>query len=181
MGQPGGPVEGQQALPSVLAMDGWGRLATGGNGAALNGGGVGGAAVGQVNGAANGYHGVAAVSVQPIELGTAGNGAEAGSGLRKAALAGIALGVAAGAVLKWRGGGALLRASTEAMQHLPEAARIAGLNQGFAESELASQLPVDAWRKRLADFIAPAPPPPPEPWHRRAWKRLSGFSSRYLG
>ena len=181
MGQPSGPVDGRQELPSVLAMDGWGRLATEANGVALNGGGVGGAAVGQVNGAANGYHGVAAVSVQPIELRTAGNGAETGTGLRKAALAGIALGVAAGAVLKWRGGGALLRASTEAMQHLPEAARIAGLNQGFAESELASQLPVDAWRKRLADFIAPAPPPPPEPWHRRAWKRLSGFSSRYLG
>ena len=174
-------MEERQALPSVLAMDGWGRLATGGNGTTLNGNGLGVQAVGQVNGAGNGYHGVAAASVQPIAPPRMGNGTGAGSGLRKAALAGIALGVAAGAVLKWRGSGTLLRASTEAMQHLPEAARIAGMNQGFAEAEMAPQLPVDVWRKRLADFIAPAPPPPPEPWHRRARKRFSSLSAKYLG
>ena len=177
--QPSEQVEERQPLPAVLAMDGWGRLAAGGNGAGLNGGGI----VGQVNGAANGYHGVAAASVQPITPAKA-NGAGTGPGLRKTALAGIALSVAAGAVLRWRGGGALLRASADAMQHLPEAARIAGLNQQFAESRPAPQLPVDIWRQRLADFIAPAPPaPPPAPErpHQRLWKRLKGLSARYLG
>ena len=180
----GEPVPGRQPLPAVLAMDGWGRLATGGNGARLNGGGQ---IVAQVNGAGNGYYGVAAASVQPMAA-SGTNGAGTGSGLRKMALAGIVLGVAAGAVLRWRGGGAQLRASAgeairhlpETMQHLPEAVRIAGLNQGFAEVELAPQLPVDIWRQRLADFIAPAPPapPPPQAWHQRLRKRFRDFSAR---
>lgn len=154
-----------QAAPTVLAMDGWGNLSHA-NGASRNGHGT-------VNG--YGYHGVAAASVQPVEL-RAPEGAGANGGMRRLALAGIAAGVLAGAALKWLGGrrGISMEAAVGAVQHLPETARIAGLNQRPVELEPAQRLPVDIWRQRLAEFIAPAPPPPPEPRHRRLLKRLLG-------
>ena len=155
----------EQAAPTVLAMDGWGNLSHA-NGASRNG-------YGTVNG--NGYHGVAEASVQPVAR-PALEAAGAGNGMRRLMVAGIAAGVLAGAALKWLGGGRRIsmEGAVSAMQHLPETARIAGLNQRPIELEPAQRLPVDAWRERLAEFIAPAPPPPPEPRHRRLLKRLMG-------
>ena len=165
-GQPAAqPLPPEQAAPTVLAMDGWGNLSHA-NGASRNG-------YGTVNG--NGYHGVAEASVQPV-VQHAPEAAGAGNGVRRLMVAGIAAGVLAGAALKWLGGGRRIsvEAAVSAMQHLPETARIAGLNQGPIELEPAQRLPVDAWRQRLAEFIAPAPPPPPEPRHRQLLKRLMG-------
>lgn len=155
----------EQAAPTVLAMDGWGNLSHA-NGASRNGHGA-------LNG--YGYHGVAAASMQPIEQ-RAAESAGSGGGGRRLALAGIAAGVLVGAALKWLGGGRgiSMEAAVSAMQHLPETARIAGLNQRPIELEPAQRLPVDIWRQRLAEFIAPAPPPPPEPRHRRLLKRVLG-------
>lgn len=155
----------EQAAPTVLAMDGWGNLSHA-NGASRNG-------YGTVNG--NGYHGVAEASVQPVAR-RAPEAAGTGNGMRRLMVAGIAAGVLAGAALKWLGGGGRIsvEGAVSAMQHLPETARIAGLNQRPIELEPAQRLPVDAWRERLAEFIAPAPPPPPEPRHRRLLKRLMG-------